>query len=84
MRMMMIRWTLPRLEDFIRLIDFRRAFLNFFLPAPTVRAKDPGRNKEANTHNLRYWDQIQQLTVFNTAQAAARHSDQYEMPYDRN
>jgi hypothetical protein len=77
--MMKIRWTLPRLEDFIRFIDFRREFLNFFLPAPTVRAKDPGRNKD-----LRYWDQIQQLTVFNTAQAAARHSGQYEMPYERN
>jgi hypothetical protein len=46
-RMMMIRWTLPRVEDFIRHIDFRRAFLNFFLLAPTARAKDPGRNKEA-------------------------------------
>jgi hypothetical protein len=83
MRMMMIRWMLPRVGDFIRLIDFRRAFLNFFLPASTARAKDPGRNKESRrlyTHNLRYWDQ----TVFNTAPAAARHSGLYEMPYERN
>jgi hypothetical protein len=41
-RMMMIRWTLPRVEDFIRHIDFRRAFLNFFLLAPTARAKGSG------------------------------------------
>jgi hypothetical protein len=27
----MILWTRAKLEDFIRLIDFRRAFLNFFL-----------------------------------------------------
>jgi hypothetical protein len=29
--MTMILWTRAKLEDFIRLIDFRRAFLNFFL-----------------------------------------------------
>lgn len=28
----MIPWTLPRLEDFIGLDDFRRAFQNLFLP----------------------------------------------------
>jgi hypothetical protein len=80
----MIRWTLPRLEDFIGLIDFRRAFLNFLLPAPTLRAGEIRKPDAFNTHNLRYWDQIQELRVFNTAQAAARHSGQYEMPYERN
>ena len=125
----MIRWTPPRLEDFIRLIDFRRAFsellsrdhngravhscpraprcdkawriLSFgskmaemsFLThtrwpsqAPTSRtasfggtpsgspaAADLKKPDDCNTHDLRYWDQIQQLTVFNTAQAAVRH-----------
>jgi len=83
----MIRWTLPKLEDFIRGIDFRRAFLIFFLSAPTVRAGirvEVRKSDDCNTHNLRYWDQIQQLRVFKTAQAAARHSRQYESPYERN
>jgi hypothetical protein len=87
MRMMMIRWTLPRLEDFINLINVRRAFLNFFSPrlprGPRIR-REIRKPDDCNTHNLRYWDQIQQLRVFNTAQAAARHSGQYEMPYERN
>jgi hypothetical protein len=65
-------------------IDFRRAFLNFLLPAPTLRAGEIRKPDAFNTHNLRYWDQTQQLTVSNTAQAATRHSDQDEIAYERN